>query len=157
MDNEDNIVVTDDDDGEDNAELEDDIDTDGDDDESLDDEPTLTFKVENGRIRGKVDEQEAMIQAIDKILRTERLVFPIYSDQYGNDFNDLIGKNMAYAKVEVERMSKEALLADDRVIDVEINKVIQVGKDTLAVKGACVTVYGNIAVESEVSVDNESR
>lgn len=157
MDNEDNIVVTDDDDGEDNAELEDDIDTDGDDDESLDDEPTLTFKVENGRIRGKVDEQEAMIQAIDKILRTERLVFPIYSDQYGNDFNDLIGKDMAYAKVEVERMSKEALLADDRVIDVEINKVIQVGKDTLAVKGACVTVYGNIAVESEVSVDNESR
>lgn len=157
MDNEDNIVVTDDDDGEDNAELEDDIDTDGDDDESLDDEPTLTFKVENGRIRGKVDEQEAMIQAIDKILRTERLVFPIYSDQYGNDFNDLIGKNMAYAKVEVERMSKEALLADDRVIDVEINKVIQVGKDTLAVKGACMTVYGNIAIESEVSVDNESR
>lgn len=157
MDDEDNIVVTDDDNSEDNAELEDDIDTDGDDDESLDDEPTLTFKVENGRIRGKVDEQEAMIQAVDKILQTERLVFPIYSDQYGNDFNDLIGKDMAYAKVEVERMSKEALLADDRVIDVEINKVIQVGKDTLAVKGACVTVYGNIAVESEVSVDNESR
>ena len=154
--NEDDIIITEDDYSEaDNAELEDDVDTDGDDDdESLNDDPTLTFKVENGRIRGKVDEKEAMIQAIDKILRIERLVFPIYSDQYGNDFTDLIGKNMAYAKVEVERMSKEALLADDRVIDVEINKVIQVGKDTLAVKGACMTVYGNIAIESEVSVDN---
>ncbi|RHW48998.1 DUF2634 domain-containing protein [Lactobacillus bombicola] len=153
MDDEDNIVVTDDDDSEDNAELEDDIDTDGDDDESLDDEQTLTFKVENGRIRGKVDEQEAMIQAIDKILRTERLVFPIYSDQYGNDFNDLIGKNMAFAKVEVERMLKEALLADERVIDLKLDEVMQTANDTLVIRGICITVFGDINIDSEVSLD----
>lgn len=142
MDDEDNIVVTDDDDEVD--------------DETLEDEPTLTFKVENGRIRGKVDEQEAMIQAVDKILRTERLVYPIYSDQYGNDLNDLIGKDMAYAKVEVERMTQEALLADDRVTDVDIEEVTQVDSGTLAVKGTCTTVYGKIDIDSEVSVDNES-
>ncbi|MBA1393554.1 DUF2634 domain-containing protein [Lactobacillus sp. XV13L] len=152
---EDDIIVTEDDDGE--AELEDqDIDTDGDDDESLDDEPTLTFKVENGRIRSKIDEQVAMIQAVDKILQTGRLVYPIYSDQYGNDLNDLIGKDMAYARVEVERMLKEALLADDRVTDVRVDEIKQVDKDKLAVKGACTTVYGQIAVESEVNLD-ESR
>ena len=156
MDNDDNIIVTDDDNTEDeSAELEDtDIDTDGDDDESLDDEPTLTFKVENGRIRGKVDEKQAMIQAVDKILRTERLVYPIYSDQYGNDLNDLIGKDMGYAKVESERMIKEALLADDRVIEVDIDDVTEVSRDTLEIKGTCVTVYGNINIDSEVSVDD---
>ena len=156
MDDDDNIIVTDDDNMDDeSAELEDtDIDTDGDDDESLDDEPTLTFKIENGRIRGKVDEKQAMIQAVDKILQTERLVYPIYSDQYGNDLNDLIGKDMGYARVEVERMIKEALLADDRVVDVDIDEVTEISRDTLEIKGTCVTVYGNIDIDSEVSVDD---
>ena len=155
MDDDDNIVVTDDDNMDDeSAELEDtDIDTDGDDDEVLEDEPTLTFKVENGRIRGKVDEQAAMVQAVDKILQTERLVYPIYSEQYGNDFNDLIGKNMGYAKVEVDRMLKEALLADDRVTDVQIDEIEQINRDTLQVKGTCFTVFGKINIDSEVSVD----
>jgi len=99
MDDED-IIVTDDDNMDDeSAELEDtDIDTDGD-DESFDDDPTLTFKIENGRIRGKVDEKQAMAQAVNKILETERLIYPIYSDQYGNDLNDLIGKDMGYARL----------------------------------------------------------
>ena len=156
MDDDDNIIVTDDDNMDDeSAELEDtDIDTDGDDDESLDDEPTLTFKIENGRIRGKVDEKQAMVQTVNKILQTERLVYPIYSDQYGNDLNDLIGKDMGYAKVEAERMIKEALLADDRVVDVDIDEVTEVSRDTLGIKGICVTVYGNIDIDSEVSVDD---
>ena len=156
MDDDDDIIVTDDDNIDDeSAELEDtEIDTDGDDDESLDDEPTLTFKIENGRIRGKVDEKQAMIQAVDKILQTERLVYPIYSDQYGNDLNDLIGKDMGYAKVEAERMIKEALLADDRVAEVDIDEVTEVSRDALGIKGTCVTVYGNISIDSEVSVDD---
>ena len=156
MDDDDNIIVTEDENMDDESvELEDtDIDTDGDDDETLDDEPTLTFKVENGRIRGKVDEKQAMIQAVDKILQTERLVYPIYSDQYGNDLNDLIGKDMGYAKVEVDRMLKEALLADDRVVEVDIDAVNEKSRDTLEVKGTCVTVYGNINIDSEVSVDD---
>lgn len=152
MDDDDNIIVTEDDD-EVTAPNLDDEDLDGDDDEDLDDEPTLTFKVENGRIRGKVDELPAMVQAVDKILRTERLVYPIYSDQYGNDLNDLIGKDIGYAKVETERMIKEALLADDRVIDVEIDSISQKNKDTLVATGTCFTVFGKIAIDSEVTID----
>lgn len=155
MDDDDIIVTNDDNIDDESAELEDtDVDTDGDDDETLDDEPTLTFKIENGRIRGKVDEKQAMIQAVDKILQTERLVYPIYSEQYGNDLNDLIGKDMGYAKVEAERMIKEALLADDRVVDVDIDEVTEISLDTLEIKGTCVTVYGNIGMDSEVSVDD---
>ena len=152
MDEDSNIIVTEDDDND--IELEDnDVDTEEDDDEVLEDEPTLTFKVENGRIRGKVDEQAAMVQVVDKILQTERLVYPIYTEQYGNDFNDLIGKNMGYAKVEVDRMLKEALLADDRVTDVEVDEIEQISRDTLQVKGTCFTVFGKINIDSEVNVD----
>ena len=152
MDDDDNIIVTEDDDEVTDPNL-DDEDLDGDDEEELDDEPTLTFKVENGRIRGKVDELPAMVQAVDKILRTERLVYPIYSDQYGNDLNDLIGKDIGYAKVEADRMLKEALLADDRVTDVQIDEIEQISRDTLQVKGTCFTVFGKINIDSEVSVD----
>ena len=152
MDDDDNIIVTEDDDEVTDPNL-DDEDLDVDDDEDLDDEPTLTFRVENGRIRGKVDELSAMVQAVDKILRTERLVYPIYSHQYGNDLNDLIGKDIGYAKVEAERMIKEALLADDRVIDVEIDSIDQKNKDTLVVTGTCFTVFGKIAIDSEVTID----
>ena len=152
MDDDDNIIVTEDDDEVTDPNL-DDEDLDSDDEEELDDEPTLTFKVENGRIRGKVDELPAMVQAVDKILRTERLVYPIYSDQYGNDLNDLIGKDIGYVKVEAERMIKEALLADDRVTDVEIDTIEQKNKDTLVVTGTCFTVFGKIAIDSEVTID----
>ena len=94
-------------------------------------EPTLTFKVEHGRIRGKTDEQEAMVQAIDKILQTERFVYPIYDDQYGNDLMELIGKDMEYAEADVERIIVEALTADDRVLQVEISKIERLDTDTL--------------------------
>jgi hypothetical protein len=56
--------------------------------------PSLTYRVINGRIVGMIDGQDAARQAIDKILRTERFVWPIYDDQYGNDLAELLGKEM---------------------------------------------------------------
>ena len=107
--------------------------------------PTLTFQIANGRIRNKFDGLGAMVQAVDKILKTERFVFPIYTDQYGNDLNDLLGKDLGYSKVEAERMVKEALLADERVIN-------ETSPNTLTLTGECQTSYGNIPIESEVSI-----
>lgn len=114
--------------------------------------PTLTFQIANGRIRNKFDGLGAMVQAVDKILKTERFVFPIYTDQYGNDLNDLLGKNLGYAKVEAERMVKEALLADERVIKVDITNINETSPNTLTLTGECQTSYGNIPIESEVSI-----
>ncbi len=111
--------------------------------------PTLTFQIANGRIRNKFDGLGAMVQAVDKILKTERFVFPIYTDQYGND---LLGKDLGYAKVEAERMVKEALLADERVIKVDITNINETSPNTLTLTGECQTSYGNIPIESEVSI-----
>lgn len=114
--------------------------------------PTLTFQIANGRIRNKFDGLGAMVQAVDKILKTERFVFPIYTDQYGTDLNDLLGKDLGYARVEAERMVKEALLADERVIKVDITSINETSPNTLTLTGECQISYGNIPIESEVSI-----
>lgn len=114
--------------------------------------PTLTYRVENGRIQSMVDGPAAMLQAIDKILKTERFVFPIYDEQYGNDINELIGKDLAYVLSDVERVISEALKADDRVIDVEVVELNQFDKDTISMKINVNTSVGPIVLEKEVSV-----
>lgn len=117
--------------------------------------PSSTYLVRNGRIVSTVDGQAAMVQAIDKILKTERFVFPIYDDQYGNDLEELIGKDFDYAEVEIDRMLTEALEADDRVTDVSIDEIEQIDSTTLKATGSCETIFGTVPVESEVSL-NES-
>jgi len=115
--------------------------------------PSYTYLIKNGHIMSMTDGREAMVQAVDKILRTERFVYPIYDDQYGNDFEELLGKDFDYAEVEVDRMLTEALEADDRVTDVSIDSIAKIDSTTLKVVGSCETIYGTIPVESEVGLD----
>ncbi|WP_308707538.1 DUF2634 domain-containing protein [Levilactobacillus yiduensis] len=114
--------------------------------------PSYTYLVRDGRVISMVDGQAAMVQAVDKILRTERFVYPIYDDQYGNDLSELIGKDFDYAEVEVDRMLTEALEADDRVTDVSIDETERVDATTLRVAGFCETIFGAIPIESEVTL-----
>lgn len=114
--------------------------------------PSQTYLVKNGRIRSMTDGWEAMVQAIAKILRTERFVFPIYTEDYGNDFNELLGKEFDYAEVEVERMLEEAMYADDRVTDVRVNDVQKMNSTTLMVSGTVETILGTVPIESEVTL-----
>lgn len=113
--------------------------------------PSLTYRVVDGRVRGMIDDLDAVRQAVDKILRTERFVWPTYDDQYGNDLLELIGKSMPYAKAEVERMITEALKADDRVDGVAINKMEEVNGDSLAVWFTVSTASGQLQAETEVA------
>lgn len=126
------------------------------DNDEIEDNPTRTFQIYHGRIRNKFDELPAMEQAVDKILQTERFIYPIYTDQYGNDLPDLIGEDINYAIVEVERMIVEALMDDDRVIDVEIDTIEPTSSDAIYVKGICHTVYGNVPIDEEVNLEVES-
>jgi hypothetical protein len=114
--------------------------------------PSLTYRVIDGRISGKIDALDAMRQAIEKIFSTDRFVLPIYSDQYGNDLSELLGKEMPYVKADLGRVFDEALKADDRVDAVEINSVTQSSRDTLIVVLTVSTMFGDIKTESEVIV-----
>lgn len=114
--------------------------------------PSLTYRIKNGRILDMTDGREAMIQAVDKILKTDRFTYPIYDDQYGNDLSELFGKDFGYAKVEVKRMLKEALEADERVTDVAVDAIEQADSTTLFVTATVSTIYGDLPIESEVTM-----
>lgn len=61
-------------------------------------QPTNTYKMEleSNLIRGYTDGQEAMKQAIFKILSTERYQYVMYSWNYGIELIDLYGEPVSY-------------------------------------------------------------
>ncbi|SES68418.1 DUF2634 domain-containing protein [[Clostridium] polysaccharolyticum] len=95
----------------DNA-YDDDIDTS---DFEIEEETSRTYRLCDETITGKIDETDAVIQAADKILNTERYDSPIYSWNYGIELKDLIGKDMDYVMVELEYRISDALTTDDRI------------------------------------------
>ena len=65
--------------------------------------PSYTYQVKNGRIHGYIDGLEAMRQAVEKILLTERFEWVIYSSNYGVELERLIGKPYDFVKADLER------------------------------------------------------
>lgn len=125
-------------------------------DDDDDAETSLTFKVSNDRIGGKIDGQEAMIQAISKIMETERSVYPIYSEDYGNDLDELIGKNFDFVETEIERVLEEALEEDERVTGVSVDSIEETDSTSLLVTATVSTIYGELEVTQEVdSLDGD--
>ena len=120
----------------------------------IEEQPSLTYKMDlNGdSVRGFVDEQEAMKQAIFRILSTERYQYIIYPWWYGIETIDLYGEPVTYVCPELERRITEALLIDTR-----INSVTDFEFD-LEVKGVVHaiftvnTIYGEIKADKGVNI-----
>ena len=81
--------------------------------------PSKTYKIdwEAGRIGGFIDGKEAVKQAIDLAISTERYLWPIYSWNYGSEIYQLLGKSDAYAMSEMKRMIQDALSPDSRITE----------------------------------------
>src|SRR5690606_18403676 len=98
-------------------------------------QPSLTFGIdfERGRIRGMIDELEAIKQAVFLILQTERYRYLIYSDDYGSELEGLIGRDPLFVQSEIKRRIREALMQDDRIEDVT-NFRLQFNGDNVLVR-----------------------
>lgn len=85
-------------------------------------EPSKTWNIDfaSGTIGGYIDEELALRQYVIKALLTERAKYAIYSDDYGSEFQELIGEDITLALMdsEIPRMVFEAIGYDDRVEDV---------------------------------------
>ena len=116
--------------------------------------PTKTYKMKlfGDRIHGKTDEQEAMKQAIYKILNTERYNYPIYSWNYGIELKDLFGKPKSFCKSEIKRRVKEALLQDERILEVSAFSFKDKKRRELAVTFTAKTIYGEINITKGVQI-----
>ena len=120
----------------------------------IEEEPTLTYcmDIQNNRIRGYTDEQEAMKQAIFKILSTERYAYIMYSWDYGIETMDLYGEPLSYVCPELERRITEALMYDTRIIDVTDFEFDISKKKSVHVSFIVHTVFGDITAEKEVNI-----
>ena len=112
--------------------------------------PTRTYKISNGRVNGWIDDLEAMRQAVEKILLTERFEWVIYSDNYGIEIQDLIGNDFDLIQSEIERVVSEALLADERIESVDNFDLQQTDRSSLVFSFTVLTVFGEINMEQEV-------
>lgn len=79
--------------------------------------PTYTYQLdlENGRVKGFTDRQEAMEQAILKCLMTWQNAHDIYTPAYGLAMHGLMGRDAGFVESKVKRRIKEALMVDKRI------------------------------------------
>ncbi|PHV72190.1 hypothetical protein CS063_01570 [Sporanaerobium hydrogeniformans] len=114
-------------------------------------ETSKTYKLTTKKIQGTTSDIEALKQAIYKILDTEKYDYPIYSFNYGIEFNKLIGQDMTYVRIEMKRLIREALLQDDRITDV-VNFNFTFEGDEVLCEFDAVTIYGMITASKGVSI-----
>ncbi len=119
----------------------------------IEEQPSLTYKMdlEGDSVRGLVDQQEAMKQAIFRILNTERYQYIIYPWWYGIETIDLYGKPSVWVCAELERRIKEALLTDTRIRNVTDFEFVFKTKE-INTAFIVETVYGKIRVEKGVNI-----
>ena len=85
--------------------------------------PNLTYKCNDYQIAGKVDDLEAIEQAIQHILSIERYAYLIYDDNYGVELEKYIGQDISFLEATIEDTLKEALTQDDRIVDVQVTNI----------------------------------
>ena len=136
-----------------------DFDDDTDDDLSSDfeveTEPSLTYamNLERNIFVGRVDDVEAIQQAILKIINTERYEHEIYSWDYGIELADLRGQSMPYVMSEIKERIIDAITIDDRIESADEFNIQRVDKHSFHVSFVVTTVQNDeFTVESEVEV-----
>lgn len=119
----------------------------------IENQPTHTYKMNlvTHRIQGYTDGQEAMIQAIYKILQTERYQYIMYSWNYGIETLDLYGEPVSYVCPELERRITEALTWDDRIESVDNFEFDISKKGKVHVTFTAHTIFGDVAIEKVVN------
>lgn len=116
-------------------------------------QPSKTYKIDldKSKIRGYIDELEAVKQAVYKILNTERYKYLIYSWNYGIELEDLFGEPIPYVYSELKRRIEEALVQDDRINSVD-SFSFENKKGVVLATFTVHTIYGDIDADKEVTV-----
>ena len=116
--------------------------------------PTKTYRIDfvNKRIIGTIEGPDAVIQFIQKVLNTDKYSFEIYDWYYGNELLKLVGHSYDYVVTRIPNIFREALLVDDRIIDVRDFTFTKNGIDEILVSCIEDTVYGQIKYEQEVLI-----
>lgn len=115
-------------------------------------QPSRTYRLNLNEMRagGFIDGQEAMKQAVYKILNTERYDYLIYSWNYGSELSGLYGQPVPYVYSEIEKRITEALQKDDRITEIR-NFSFDSNKGKVTANFTVVTTEGDFQIEKEVN------
>lgn len=116
-------------------------------------QPTLTYKLDLDKkvIVGFCDGLDAMKQAIIKILDTERYDEIIYSWNYGTEMKTVYGEHWSYVCAIVQDIIIDALIQDDRIIDVKDFKFERL-KNSLLISFTVETIFGDVDMDRRVNI-----
>lgn len=103
---------------------------------------TFYLDMENMRVVGSTDEENALRQFVLKCLATQSHDDDYY-DVFGLYTDDLIGMDNLYIQSELAHRIEELLLEDDRIISIENIEFTKQEKDSLTVSIELETVYGD--------------
>lgn len=120
-----------------------------------DEEPNLTYRLdyENKTIVGTIDDEEALAQAMNKILLTETETYLIYSYGYGREFDNLHGASITKAISELPERIEEAILKDERFTSVSVTEIKATDKQSVHVAvSATATTGEEIELEEDINV-----
>jgi phage baseplate assembly protein W len=117
-------------------------------------QPSRTYylDLDRKRVTSMIDGRDAIIQAVKKILNTERYAYVIYSSQYGVELDRLIGKDYDFIVSDIKRTLTEALLVDNRIISLENFEMKKTGLDTMEVNFLVNSIEGEISFSTEVKI-----
>lgn len=106
---------------------------------------------QTGQLTGRIVEgKEAIKVWIWLALQIPRYRYYIYSWDYGNEFEELIGQgyNEEYITAEVQRMTEDCLLINENIQSIS-NFNISMKGDTLTISFTANTIYGSIEFQEQ--------
>lgn len=112
--------------------------------------PTMTYRLNENDVSGKVADIDSLKQTIKHILSIERYDNPIYTDDYGIELDKYIGQDIGYITADIENTLRDALTQDDRITDVQVKDVSKLNQDSCRVEFTVYTIYGNVEESLDV-------
>lgn len=117
-------------------------------------QPSYTYYVDpdTNQILRMCDGFEAVKQAFNLLINTQRFRHQGFTSDYGMDWSDLIGQPADYIISEVQARLKEAIKPDARFISVDLdaNTPYTIEGDMIIMNFEVVTVFGGFSVSTEV-------
>lgn len=113
---------------------------------------TYNLDTVRNRIGAMIDGREAIMQAVKKILYTERYANVIYGSNYGAELYRLFGKDLEFVVGDLEATITEALLTDDRIESISNFQIGRSSIDSVIASFTVNSIYGNIPMQAEVAI-----
>lgn len=115
-------------------------------------QPSKTFALDydKNRIDGFSDGKKAVEHSVYTILNTERYQYLIYSWNHGVELNQLVGQPVSFAVAEIPRLITEALMMDERILDVTDFSFDTSKAGKIVTIFTVHTIFGALEIEREV-------